>query len=65
MTDDILGKNELIWRKTHTTINVDIYYDSCKAVENAISKRKSGRMEQRVIDCECDQKKIVLSHTIL
>ena len=36
MTDDILAlkairrKNELIWRKTRTTINFDIYYDSCK-----------------------------------
>ena len=36
MTDDILTlkaicrKNELIWLKTHTTINFDIYYDSEK-----------------------------------
>ena len=65
MTDDILAlkaicrKNELIWRKTHTSINFDIYYDSCKAVKNAISKRKS---EQRVIDCEGPEK-IIFSHT--
>ena len=64
MTDDILKlkairrKNELIWRKTRTTINFDIYYDSCKAVKKAISKRKSELMEQRVIDCEGDQKKL-------
>ena len=51
MIDDILTlkairrKNELIWRKTRTTINFDIYYDSCK---EAISKRKSEMMEQRV-----------------
>ena len=57
MTDDILKlkairrKNELIWRKTRITINFDIYYESCKAVKNAISKRKSELMEQRVIDC--------------
>ena len=69
MTDDILNlkairrKNELIWRKTRTTINFDIYYDSCKAMKKAISKRKSELMEQRVIDCEGDQKKIVFSHT--
>ena len=69
MTDDILTlkairrKNELIWRKTRTTINFDIYYDSSKAVEEAISKRKSELMEQRVIDCEGDQKKIVFPHT--
>ena len=37
----IRRKNELIWRKTRTTINFDIYYDSCKAVKRAISKRKS------------------------
>ena len=64
MTDDILilnairRKNELIWRKTRTTINFDIYYDSCKAVKEAISKRKSELMEQRVIDCEGDHKKL-------
>ena len=39
MNDDILTlkairrKNELIWRKTRTTINFGIYYDSCKAVK--------------------------------
>ena len=62
MTDDILTlkairrKNELIWRKTRTTIN--FYYDSCKAMKEALSKRKSELMEQRVIDCEGDQKKL-------
>ena len=50
MTDDILTmkairrKNELIWRKTRTTIYFDIYYDSCKAVKKAISKGKSELM---------------------
>ena len=69
MTNNILAliairrRNEVIWRKTRTTINFDIYYDSCKAVKKAISKRKSELMEQRVIDCEGDQKKIVFSHT--
>ena len=33
-------KNELILRKTRTTINFDIYYDSCKALKEALSKRK-------------------------
>ena len=62
MTDDILTlkairrKHELIWRKTRTKINFDIYYDSCKAVKEAISNRKSELMEQRVIDCAGDQK---------
>ena len=72
MTDDILTlkairrKNELIWRKTRTTINFDIYYDSCKAVKEAISKRKSVLMEQGVIDCEGDTKKLFsLVHSLL
>ena len=68
MTDDILTlkaigrKNELIWRKTRITINFDIYYDSCNAVKRKFQK-KSELMEQTVIDCEADQKKIVFSHT--
>ena len=72
MTDNILKlkairrKNELIWRKTRTTIHFDIYYESCKAVKKAISKRKSELMEQRVIDCEGDQKKLFsLIHSLL
>ena len=70
MTDYILKlkairrKNELIWQKTRTTINFDIYYDSCKAVKKAISKRKSELMEQRVIDCEGDQKNCFLSYIL-
>ena len=70
MTDYILTlkairkKNELIWRKTPTTINFDIYYDSCKAVKEAISKIKSELMEQRVIDCEGDQKNSFLSYIL-
>ena len=71
MTDDILKlkairrKNELIWRKTRTTINFDIYHESCKAVKKAISKRKSELMEQRVIDCEGDQNFFFLIHSLL
>ena len=48
MTDDILTlkgirrKNELIWRKTRTTINVDIYYDSCKAVKRLFVKENQN-----------------------
>ena len=44
MTDNILTlkairkKNELIWQKTRTTINFDIYYDSCKAVRGYLKK---------------------------
>ena len=68
MTDKILAlkairrKNELIWRKPRITINFNIYYDSCMAVKKAISMRKAELMEQRVINCEGDQKK-QFSHT--
>ena len=64
MTDNILAlkairqKNELIWRKTRITINFHIYYDSCMAVKKAISIRKAELMEQSVINCEDDQKKL-------
>ena len=72
MTDNILAlkairrKNELIWRKTRITINFNTYYDSCMAVKKAISIRKAERMEQRVINCEGDQKKLFsLIHPLL
>ena len=48
MTDDILTlkairpKNELIWRETRTTINVYIYYDSCKAVKRLFRKENQN-----------------------
>ena len=64
MTDNILAlkanrrKNELIWRKTRITINFNIYYDSCMAVKRAISIKKAELMEQSVINCEGDQKKL-------
>ena len=61
MTDNILAmkairrKNELIWRKTRITINC----------EKAISKGKAELMEQRVNNCEGDQKKLFsLMHSL-
>ena len=62
MTDNILAlkairlKNEFIWRTI--SINFNIYYDSCMAVKKAISIRKAELMEQSVINCEGDQKKL-------
>ena len=44
----IRRKNELICRKTRITINFNIYYDSCIAVKNYISKRKAELMERKV-----------------
>ena len=64
MTNNILAlkairrKNVISWLKTHITINFNIYYDSCMAVKKAISIRKSKLMEQIVINCEGDQKKL-------
>ena len=64
MTDNILAlkairrKNELIWRTTRITINFNIYYDSCMVVKKAISKRKAELMEQSIINCEGDRKKL-------
>ena len=64
MTDNILAlkaicrKNELIRQKTHITINLNIYCDSCMAVKKAISIRKAELMEQRVINWEGVQKKL-------
>ena len=49
---------------SRTTINLDIYYDSCKAVKEAITIRKSELTEQRVIDCEGDQKNCFLSYIL-
>ena len=47
-------------------VHRSIYYDSCKAMKGAISKRKSELMEQRVIDCEGDPKKLFsLIHSLL
>ena len=69
MTDHILAlkairrKNDLIWRRTRITINFNIYYDSCMAVKKAISIRKAEPVEQSVINCEGDQKKLIFSHT--
>ena len=69
LTGDILTlkairrKNELIWQKTRTTINFDIYYDICKAVKKAISKRKSELMNKGSLIVKVTRK-IVFSHTI-
>ena len=47
-TDDILTlkairrKNELIRQKTRTTINFDIYYDSCKTVKMLFLKENQN-----------------------
>ena len=41
MTDNILTL-KAYWRKTCTTINFDIYYDSCKAVKRLFLKENQN-----------------------
>ena len=70
MTDNILTlkairrKNKLIWRKIRIAINFNIYYTSCMAVKNAISKRKAELIEQRVV-MATRKKKFSLIHSLL
>ena len=62
--ETIRRKNELSWRKTRITIYFNIYYCRCMAVKKAISIRTDELLEQRVINCEGDKKKLFsLSHT--
>ena len=57
MTDNILPL-KAIRRKIRITINFNIYFDSSMAVKKAISIKKDELMEQNVINCEGDQKKL-------
>ena len=70
MTDDILAlkknrrKKELIWRKNPSTINFDIYIESCKAVKLAIENSKAELVKKKVTDCNGDQKKTVQNYRL-
>ena len=46
------------------TVNFNIYYDSCIVVKRGIYKGKAELMEQRVINCEGDQKKLFLPYNL-
>ena len=50
-------QNQLIWRKTRITINLNIY-DICKVVKITISKRKAELKDQIVHNCEGDQRRL-------
>ena len=64
ITDNILAlkkirrKHESIWRRTRLTIHFDLYKESCKAVKQAIIESKAKITQQKIIDCNGDQKKL-------
>ena len=63
MTDDILvlkalrRKYESLWRKTRLTVHFDMYSESCMDVKTAISNSKSVILQNKISDCNGDQKK--------
>ena len=64
ITDNILAlkkirrKHESIWCRTRLTIHFDLYKESCKAVKQAIIESKAKITQQKIIDCNGDQKKL-------
>ena len=64
MTDGMLVlkalrcKYESLWRTTRLTVNLDMYSESCMAVNKAISKSKSVILQKKISDCNGDQKKL-------
>ena len=64
MTDDILvlkalrRKYESLWRNTRLTVHFDMYSESCMDVKTAISNSKSEILENKISDCNGDQKKL-------
>ena len=64
MTDDILvlkalrRKYESLCRKTRLTVHFDMYSKSCMAVKKAIRKSKSVILQNKISDCNGDQKKL-------
>ena len=62
MTDDILvlkalrRKYESLWRKVCVTIHFDMNSESCMAVKRAINKSKYGILQNKISDCNGDQK---------
>ena len=63
MTDDILElkalrrKYESLWRKTRIAVHFDMYSGSCMDVKTAISDSKSEILQNKISDCNDDQKK--------
>ena len=64
MTDDILvlkalrRKYESRWRKTRLTVHFDMYSENCMDVKTAISNSKSEILQNKISDCNGDQKKL-------
>ena len=53
---NIRHKHESIWRRTRLTIHFDLYKESCKAVKQAIIESKAKITQQKISDCNGDQK---------
>ena len=64
MSDDILvlkalrRKYESLWRKTRLTVHFDMYSESCMDVKTAIRNSKSEILQNKISDCNGDQKKL-------
>ena len=64
MSDDILVLNALrreyesLWRKTRLTVHFDMYSESCMDVNTAIRNSKSEILQNKISDCNGDQKKL-------
>ena len=62
MTDYILVLNALghkyesLWRKSRLTVHFDMYSEGCIAVKKTISKSKSVILQNKISDCNGDQK---------
>ena len=50
-------KYESLWRRTRLTVHFDMYSGSCMDVKTAISKSKSEILQNKISDCNGDQKK--------
>ena len=64
MTYDILllkalcRKYESLLRKSRLTVHFDMYSESCMDVKTAISNSKSEILQNKISDCNGDQKKL-------
>ena len=62
MTEDILVLKALrrkyvsLWRKTRLTVHFDMHSGTCMDVKTAISKSKSEILQNKISDCNGDQK---------
>jgi hypothetical protein len=46
------------WRKSKLTVHKEVYMSECKAVKNLLEKEKSSYFNEKIKQCEGDQKKL-------